>query len=196
MTVSPLDQLCRDLVQEFERDPKGSGVVRLLGEYATKHDDWREFITHSTERYTRNLAHRCKHYELLVLAWGEGQESPIHNHDGNSCWMAVLDGELEELHFSEPVERPNPLIRGRVSRYTQGDVGFIQDQIALHLIRPASGATGVSLHLYANPIDQCRIYDLETSESELVELGYCPVRGEPCDRPADEVRADWAESRA
>ena len=103
--------------------------------------------------------------------------------------MAVLDGEIEEAQFH--ANGHGALVEGGTKRYAKGEVGFIRDEIALHLIRPAAGRRGVSLHLYADPIDRCRVYDRGTGSSQLIDLSYDSVRGERCNKPASAVRAEW-----
>lgn len=204
MTDAPaLEQLCRDLTEVLgECDPAGRGkrVADLLRAYAAEQQCWRGWANFVPDRYSRNLVYRCDEFELLLLCWGEGHESPIHDHAGQQCWMAVLDGELEEVHFAEPPatgpDGPTaPLETGRVRRFTTGDVAYIHDDIALHLIRPAPGARGVTLHLYANAIDACRVFDADSGRSEPVTVGYHSVRGVPCpDRSPEEIRAEWSRA--
>ena len=192
MTQTALDALCRDLVAEFKRDPRGTAAAQLLATYAREHRDWRDYVFFSGERYTRNLVHRDKAYELLLLCWEEGQESPIHNHDQQSCWMAVLDGELEEVHFHEADSGSGPLREGRVQPLGAGQVAFIEDDIALHLIRPRAGR-GVSLHLYASPIDACKTYGRD-GQVTCVEMGYHSVRGELCEKSPATIRSEFEAS--
>ena len=85
------------------------------------------------------------------------------------------------------------LIEGGARTYQRGQVAYIQDEIALHVVRAAEGKRGVSLHLYSNPIDSCRIYDPQTGEESWLEAGYHSVRGEVCgQKSAEAVRAEWA----
>lgn len=188
----PLDGLCTTLLAEFGRDPKGTRVAGLLGEYARANADWRAWALFDANAYTRNLVHRCGTYELLLLAWEVGQSSPIHDHAGQNCWMAVLDGEVEEVHF-----RPNgaggPPKAAAPRVFRPGQVAYIADEIALHLVRPTPGNRAVSLHLYSNPIDSCRIYDPATGAVDRIEVGYHSVRGELCGAKSPEaVRADFS----
>lgn len=189
MTQAAVDRLCRELAAELQRATRAPArVARLLASYADAEDDWRRFVFFEPAAYTRNLVHRCSDYELLLLCWGEGQESPIHDHAGQSCWMAVLDGEIEEIQFRRQGDR---LTSRPAQGMSKGAVGFIEDDIGLHLIRPRSGRRGISLHLYADPIDRCAVYDPVTGRSTRIELGYHSVRGELCDRPPSAVRAEW-----
>ncbi len=190
MTQAPIDALCTQIQRELAANPKGTGVAALLGSYAKEHSDWREFQVWSDERYTRNLVHRCGAYELLLLCWEPGQVSPIHDHAGQHCWMAVLEGSLEEVHFSAGEEG---LVAGRSAVLSRGEVAFIQDEIAWHLIRPVGEQRGVSLHLYANPIDSCRIFNESCGTPSKIEMGYHSVRGKGCeDVSAQEIRAEFA----
>ena len=189
MKFESIDDLCQALVAELEQDPKGKGVAALLGAYANSCDDWHDFVTFDANCYTRNLIHRCGAYEMLLLGWEAGSESPIHNHAGQSCWMAVLDGDIEEVHFRQEGEN-EPMAEGRTTGLGRGEVAFIQDEIALHLIRPRAGR-GISLHLYAQPIDECKIYDRMTGAESLVQVGYHTVRGEKCTESAGAIRAQY-----
>jgi len=188
--MTSIDQLCTDLATEFRRDPRGTRVAEMLGEYASRADDWRPWTFFEEGRYTRNLVHRCEEYELLLLCWGAGQASPIHDHDGQHCWMAILDGPVEEVHFRQ--REGSGLTEGAVRRFHKGQVAYIADEIALHEVRAPQATHGVSLHLYSSPIDACRVYDRTTGESDWIEVGYHSVRGEVCgERTAASVRAEW-----
>ncbi len=196
MSTPALDRLSTVLEQEFDRDPRGRAAARLLAEYARGHHDWKCFEVFDPARYTRNLLHRCPSFELLLLCWDSEQESPIHDHAQQDCWMAVLEGELEEQHYLTPQGGERAHLRtGRRSTVAQGEVAFIQDGIALHRIRPLKGGRGISLHLYSRPIDTCGVYDPTSGESTRIELGYYSVRGERCSASPADIRAAWPRPR-
>lgn len=173
-----LQALERELVSEFERDPKGRGVARILGDYARANADWRPWALFEPGGYTRNLVARNEWFELLILCWSAGGESPIHNHAGQNCWMAVLDGEIEEIQFEMPARAACELRETGRKTFVPGKVAYINDDIALHRVRPAHGAAGVSLHLYSRPIETCLLYDERTGEVATRVMGYHSVRGE------------------
>jgi cysteine dioxygenase len=174
--TSPISTLQRDLLQEFERDPRGAHVARILAEYVSAHDDWRAYALFHPDMYTRNLVARNEEFEMLILCWSEEQASPIHNHAGQNCWMAVLEGTIEEtLYVPPPGGAAGPLSPRNTKLYTPGRVAFINDDIALHRVRPASGGRGISLHLYAKPIDVCNVYDEVTGQVVQSSLVYHSV---------------------
>ena len=117
---TPLVELCQALDHALEMDPRGGAVPGLLEAYARDHSDWESFENFVEGRYTRSLVRRTENYELLVLSWGAGEESPVHNHMGQRCWMAVLDGEMEEVHFSREDGGSGPLIEGLTKRFVEG----------------------------------------------------------------------------
>jgi len=176
--AEPIRELQDRLLREFERDPRGARIARLLAEYATKHEDWRRFALFDPDVYTRNLIARNEHFEMILLCWNVGQQSPIHNHAGQNCWMSVLEGDIEEILFSLPADgRPGPPKEIRSRIHVPGRVGFINDEIALHRVRPVAGRRGISLHLYSKPIEECNVYDEASGCIVRSRLVYHSVEG-------------------
>ncbi len=179
MLTAPVASLVQSLRDEFSRDMQGPNVLKMLETYVAEREDWKDFAVFRPDgqRYSRNLIERNDMFELLVLCWGPGQESPVHNHEGQNCWMAILEGAIEEVYYHFP-DGPGPLRRkGEVERSDAGETGYISDEVALHLIRPAGSERAVSLHLYSRPFDQCNLYCPETGSVERCRLGYYSVRG-------------------
>ncbi|MDZ4773360.1 MAG: cysteine dioxygenase family protein [Planctomycetota bacterium] len=178
MKTSSILDLSRPLTAEFERDPKGSKIAQILQEYARSKQCWKDFALFAPSVYTRNLIERNEWFELLLLCWDAGQSSPIHNHAGQNCWMAVLEGEIEEVQFDCPkTDARCELVQRGTKTYVPGKVGFINDDIALHLVRPKHGRRGVSLHLYSRPIETCQLYDEATGTIVMRTMAYHSIRG-------------------
>jgi predicted metal-dependent enzyme (double-stranded beta helix superfamily) len=78
---APIDLLVNELTYAFETHGKGEIIQQLLEKYTQTHTDWREYAHFCPHKYSRNLVARTKMYELMVICWGEGQRSPIHNHE-------------------------------------------------------------------------------------------------------------------
>jgi len=176
--TTALDALVRALHDEFESGPGGTRVIGLLEDYAQRHADWREFALFAEPSYTRNLVAREAEFELMILCWKAGQESPIHNHEGQDCWMAVLEGEIEEVLYPWPTGR-GPLLPRSSNVYGRGRVGFIRDEMGLHLVRPAASASvGVTLHVYSSPFEACNCYCPDTGRVTRKQLGHHSIRGQ------------------
>lgn len=171
-----LDALVADLHRLFGSEPSGREISTLLRDYAAKHDDWREYAFFADDCYTRNLIESNERFELILLCWASQQCSPVHNHEGQNCWMAVLDGAMEEQRFTFPTGGgiPQP---GETCELGPGEVAFIRDEMGLHVVRPTAPEGGVSLHLYASPIPECNCYCEETGAVTRRTLAFHSVRG-------------------
>lgn len=179
MEASPtaIHGLVADLGAEFRRDARGPKAAEFLRAYARGSRDWERFAHFAPARYTRNLVELAPEFELLVLCWEAGATSPIHNHEGQNCWMAVLEGEVEEIQYRAPsAGARGPLEATGRKTYASSQVGFIRDEVGLHLVRPVVGRA-VSLHLYARPIPECNVYCERTGTVERRRLEYHSVRG-------------------
>ena len=54
-------------------------------------------------RYTRNLVDEGNgKFNLMILCWGEGHGTAIHDHANAHCFMKVLQGTLTEVQFTWP----------------------------------------------------------------------------------------------
>lgn len=180
-TTQALDALVRSLHAEFQGAARGPRIAELVGTYARAHQDWRPFALSSPAHYTRNLVAREPRFELMVLVWGPGQESAIHNHEGQDCWMAVLDGEIEEVRYPMPTAGASGPLRAKSAQTFQaGQVAFIRDEMGLHLVRPPLGSRtgGVTMHLYSSPYDACNVYCPDTGQVTRKKLGHYSVRGQ------------------
>ena len=178
MSSAAIDTLVHSLREEFHGNARPARIAALLGDYAQSETDWRACALFCDAHYTRNLVAREERFELMVLCWNAGQASPIHNHEGQDCWMAVLDGEIEEVRYPFPAgDASAPLHPQNALRFRQGQVAFIRDEMGLHLVRPARPAPGITLHLYSSPYDECNCYCPDTGRVTRKRLGHYSIRG-------------------
>lgn len=95
----PIDILIDQIKAEFVKSetPSPDTIKGLLSTYITAgHQDWREFALFNSIKYSRNLLEFNENFELIVLCWLPGQESPIHNHSVRKTLFSCL------LTFSLP----------------------------------------------------------------------------------------------
>eukprot|EP01088_Endostelium_zonatum_P021264 TRINITY_DN8288_c0_g1_i1.p1 TRINITY_DN8288_c0_g1~~TRINITY_DN8288_c0_g1_i1.p1 ORF type:complete len:199 (-),score=58.82 TRINITY_DN8288_c0_g1_i1:130-726(-) len=180
--IGSIQELVDVLNDKFMKGKDAEEVKEAMGEYINSGAvDWKEHTMWSDVCYTRNLLEANENYELMVICWKKGQKSPIHNHAGSSCWMAVLSGAIEETYYNYKGENMTPgnypegpcprLEEGRSEPLLEGQVGYIRDEIALHLIKPLDG-DAVSLHMYSPPIKVCNIYSMELGKVFQKKLGF------------------------
>ena len=181
MQHRPRSPLALDLAERVNLQLRRcGGVARLLEEQLEHLEHWRSCATCSPGTYRRNLLSLDGLSELLLLGWGEGSGSPVHDHAGQRCWMVVLDGEVEEvqLRTPHPREAPGPLEVLRRRRLQPGQVAYLTDALALHQVRPVPGQTALTLHVYSRPILTCQVYDTETGQVRPHQLTYHTLEGE------------------
>lgn len=178
MTRQPIDALLSDLDRTLADERRSAQVTATLERYAASGaQDWRAFAHFEADYYARNLVRQSDLFELIVLCWGAGQRSPIHDHQGQRCWMAVLDGEVSETLFKLRGESRPTLSTGPVRTFARGSVAFIVDEMGWHRIEPTRGQPAVTMHLYSRPIRTCSIYDEQRDEVVTRKLRYHSIGG-------------------
>lgn len=177
-STDALDALLADLDIALADPTQSAKVAGLLERYAAgRSNDWRRFALFEANTYARNLVRRSDLYELIVLCWGPGQCSPIHDHASQRCWMGVLDGRVAESMFHAEAGSPTSLRPGTRREFERGQVAFITDDVGWHRIEPSGGAAAVTLHLYSRPIRECRIFDESTGRPVTKRMRYHSVGG-------------------
>jgi cysteine dioxygenase len=165
--------------------------VQLRAEALAPYTFWSE------KQYTRNLLYRDDNFEMLVLCWLPGQKTPIHTHNGQLGWMAVIQGEVAVHHYrylrcSSP-ENQNVigidcLAGGKnveletlqsVEGFADGPILTVDKVQTIHQIenRDTAKAGCITLHLYSRPIDSCVAFDLRSRRCGRRSLKYHSVEG-------------------
>jgi len=176
-----LDILCKNLYEEIKSNGRSSENIRtLLSSYVKNHKDYMEYVLFDNNHYTRNLIESNEYFELILICWKAGQRSPIHNHENQSCWMTILEGDIQETYFhidGQDKESFVHLHEGQSQIHHQGEIGFIHDDIALHNIQPINSKNGISLHLYSLPITCCNVYCNKTGNVSRKVMQFYSKRG-------------------
>jgi len=170
------DLLDADLRKSEE---SGSNIKKLMEDYIANNEDWKEYVHFCDHKYSRNLVKANDMLELIVLCWLPHQVSPIHNHAGQRCWAGILEGTIQETQFiyqnTHQTTGSGPLEVESVCSASQGQVCYITDDIALHVLQPINNQRGVTLHLYSKPIAECNIYCSSTGEITKRRMGYYTI---------------------
>ncbi|XP_043567030.1 cysteine dioxygenase type 1-like isoform X2 [Chiloscyllium plagiosum] len=99
-----LADLIRALHQIFENDKIDVDEVRdMLESYKSDPSEWLKYAKFDKYRYTRNLVDEGNgKFNLMILCWGEGHGSSIHDHADSHCFLKLLQGQLKETLFHWP----------------------------------------------------------------------------------------------
>ena len=98
---------------------------------------------------------RSEFYELVVICWIPGQETPIHDHVGSDCAFLIVDGvSTETIYETNEEGLAHPI---NVKRYQPGDVCAAEEP-DIHRVSNNTDSELVNLHIYSPPLDAYNIY--------------------------------------
>jgi cysteine dioxygenase len=171
-----IDQFAAGLSAISEEEFTHQGVLDYLRANPVDPATLAPYLYFSAEKYTRNLILRTPLFELIAICWEVGQVSAIHNHRGQSCWMAVAYGKVQVQNFRLVRQDETaltcelePTSRFLIDASTPGQV---DPEEPIHLVAnpTAFGSRAVTLHIYSLPFDTCEVYDLKAKRYAEIKL--------------------------
>jgi len=130
------------------------------------------------DTYARRLFHRDPSgaYTIVVMTWGPGQKTALHDHAGIWCVECVVDGSMEVSQFdllpggggAFRFEQRNRVVAGR------GTAGCLIPPFEYHTLANAASTPSVTLHVYGGEMDHCHVFEPRQDGS------YRRVRKELC----------------
>lgn len=157
------------LVQHLSQSPT-EDYNTILKDFDFKSIDFSLYESWSNERYTRNCLFRDEDFELILICWKIGQGTAIHGHDGEDCWVYLLEGEINEVYFN--VNEDNKLQEVGSHKVVPNQLSFMNDKVGFHKLENCFDGKSMSLHLYAKPINNCVSYDDATQKFVKRFLSY------------------------
>nr|XP_032809139.1 cysteine dioxygenase type 1 [Petromyzon marinus] len=186
-----LDELISVLHELFSGDKVDVDEVKaVMASYPHDATDWERFAKFDKFRYTRNLVDEGNgKFNLMLLCWGEGHGSSIHDHMDAHCFVKIMQGQLKETMYEWPTPstKKQELIKKSENLYSEDQVTYINDSIGLHRVENVSHSeTAISLHLYSPPFSSCHCFDERTGHKNEVQMTFYSKYGE---RTPFEVKA-------
>ncbi|KAH6569730.1 hypothetical protein BASA50_009725 [Batrachochytrium salamandrivorans] len=184
-----LDELAALLHKELDgeglTDVNVDRISALMSGYKSNREDWEKFAMFDSNRYTRNLVDSGNgKFNLMILCWGPGHSSPVHDHSNSHCLVKVLDGSICETQYDWPTdssltpahsntdscaslanESGSSLDVKMQATHTRDAVTYMHDTIGLHKVSNPSSMGAISLHLYTPPFDTCTTFCEKTGAS-------------------------------
>lgn len=149
-TIPEIAHRVKDVLQEALR----SGDLRLP----------ERFSVAKADTYARRLLHRDPdgRYTAVVMTWGPGQATALHDHAGIWCVECVVDGLMEVTQYrllSENDGRYRFAQQGQVSA-GRGSAGCLIPPFEYHTLANASpDRTSMTLHIYGGEMDHCHVFE-------------------------------------
>ena len=115
------------------------------------------------DTYARRLLHRdpAGRYTIVVMTWGPGQRTALHDHAGIWCVECVVEGQMEVAQFDLVSEE------GGTFRFVQrssihagrGSAGCLIPPFEYHTLANAAAVSSITLHVYGGEMDHCHVFE-------------------------------------
>lgn len=133
------------------------------------------FMTARPDAYARRLLHRDPRgrYSAIVMTWGPGQGTAVHDHGGLWCVEGVVDGEIAVTQYLVQQEtdgyyRVTPI--GSLLAGT-GSAGCLIPPTDHHVLANARPSrASVTLHVYGGDLDDCKVFLPATPDGRYAEF--------------------------
>lgn len=154
------DAVSRDSVADTVEAIKGS-LCKLIR--SSQIDLPSEFTRPVEGHYARRLLHKDDElgYTIVVMTWGPGQRTPIHDHSGMWCVEGVWGGSIDVQQYELTTQGEG--VYGFEPRNSYeagvGSAGCLIPPYEYHSISNAcSDIPAVSLHIYGGEMTCCSVF--------------------------------------
>ena len=165
--IETMDQLTKNL----NLGPGHGGYLDLLKSIKLPESEWKRFVKWKDNRYTRNCISACDAYELLLMCWKSGHQSPIHNYDFQESWIKVLKGQLIIEIYHVDRESGDCKLDEEVV-INEKEYTYLNDNMGFHRVKNGSDEDTISLHLNVEKVSQWEVFHECKKEFEIVEPRY------------------------
>ena len=159
MNIRANDSEIHDLImwlESFDERPGLDVLGKRLEILDVDIESLRELIQSAPDDYCRNTLFRSDQFELVVIIWRPGQDTPIHDHIGSDCAFLILEGESTETIYELNSEGLAFPIGSRV--YRPGEVCAAEEP-DIHRVSNDGDGELINLHVYTPPLHAFNIYD-------------------------------------
>ncbi|MGD9904007.1 MAG: cysteine dioxygenase [Vicinamibacterales bacterium] len=133
----------------------------LLGRGAIQLPD--ALVAPRADGYARRLLHRdpAGRYTAVVMTWGPGQATAVHDHGGLWCVEGVVAGEILVTQYDvvRHADGTATVVAGPAVRAGIGTAGRLIPPTDYHVLGNAlSDTASVTLHVYGGSLDDCLVF--------------------------------------
>jgi predicted metal-dependent enzyme (double-stranded beta helix superfamily) len=130
-------------------------------------------------KYARRLLHRDPEgrYSVVVMVWGPGQGTDLHDHAGRWCVECVYQGKINVTSYELITPPGAEEIDFRVAEVVEagpGEAGALIPPFEYHRIENPTSETAVTVHVYAAELTACHVFEPVNGgyRQELRHLSY------------------------
>lgn len=117
------------------------------------------------DSYGRRLLHRDDElgFTAVVMTWGPGQHTALHDHAGIWCVEGVVEGEMEVTRYDLAEEAEEGRCRFVEKGYMRagvGSAGALIPPYEYHVLGNAHPEkVALTLHVYGGEMDHCSVFE-------------------------------------
>jgi 3-mercaptopropionate dioxygenase len=146
------DAITRRVKADLE-DVLGRGALTLSARFRTPRPDC----------YARRLLYQDpgNRYTAVVMTWGPGQGTPVHDHGGLWCVEGVVDGQMQVTQYDVRPDGEAFHVKPTGAPLTAGvgTAGRLIPPTDYHVLANAQpDATSITLHVYGGSLEGCRVF--------------------------------------
>jgi len=124
------------------------------------------------ESYGRRLMHRAPdgRYTVVVMSWGPGQGTPIHDHAGLWCVECVYRERVRVVSYDLVEELGEDRVRFKIADEVVarvGEAGALIPPFDFHIIENPFDVTAVTVHVYGGEMNRCDVFDAQAGGTHL-----------------------------
>ena len=153
------EEICRGVKEALESATQGRGVELEP-----------RMVTPVESGYGRHLLHRDPQgrYTIVVMCWGPGQGTPIHDHAGMWCVECVVQGKIrvDTYDLLEPGDEWVRFRKEDVIVAGVGEAGALIPPFEYHVIENPFEDVGVTMHVYGGEMEFCHVFWPESESSD------------------------------
>ncbi len=115
------------------------------------------------EGYARRLLHRNDDlgYTAVVMTWGPGQKTPLHDHAGIWCVEGVVEGRMDVTQF-DLIDESSDAFRFEAKGCVHaavGSAGCLIPPFEYHVLANALDTPSITLHVYGGEMTTCHVFE-------------------------------------
>ena len=164
--VSELLRRLDEAVDAADSEAVCRNVKRVLHDVVMSGEEFLEapFLVPAPDRYARRLLHRDPHgrYTAVIMVWGQGQGTPLHDHAGMWCVECVYQGKIRVTSYSVHGGNPETGIvqfeKETVIHAGPGEAGALIPPFEYHVLENAIDTPAITLHVYGGEMTYCHTF--------------------------------------
>jgi 3-mercaptopropionate dioxygenase len=122
------------------------------------------YRTARPDTYARRLLHRDPdgRYTVVVMTWGPGQKTALHDHAGIWCVECVVEGEMlvTQYELTSEADGKYGFTPQTAVTAARGSAGCLIPPFEYHTLgNSLPSSTSITVHVYGGEMDHCHIFE-------------------------------------